>query len=362
VKITEINKLYSPWVGGVESHVQSVSEGLNASNELEVICCNTEKKTVVETINNVKVTRYKSWGRLFSLPISFSFIFSFHKHSADILHFHLPNPLAVMAYLLNPPKGKVVITWHSDIIKQKIILFFYTPFLKLFLKKADRIITTSPNLAVNSKFLSKFQQKIAIVPLALDPSKYPPTPLANPLPKFALFVGRFIYYKGVLELIEAVKQTDITLVMIGEGPLEATIRKNGTELINEGRLKIYPFQNRTKLNAFFNACEFFILPSIHPSEAFGIVQLEAMVYEKALISTNLPTGVPWVNKDNETGVVVEPGNIQMLSDAISKLWHHPNLRTQYGKNAHTRFMTYFTEDKLIEKTNKLFKKLSNPHD
>ena len=123
LKIVEINKLYYPWIGGVETHVKDIASGLKEKFNIEVVCCNTDRKTTVETIESIPVTKYKSWGRLFSQPISFAFIKNLRKHSGDILHFHLPNPFGVIAYFLTCPKGAVVITWHSDIIKQKQILF-----------------------------------------------------------------------------------------------------------------------------------------------------------------------------------------------------------------------------------------------
>ena len=209
-------------------------------------------------------------------------------------------------------------------------------------------------MVLNSKFINKHRRKTHIIPLAIDPEKYPTTALKSKLPPFALFVGRFIYYKGVLELITALKKTSITLVMIGEGPLESEIRKRGAELMNNNRLFIYPFQERNELNAYFNQCEFFVLPSTHPSEAFGIVQLEAMIYKKALISTNLPTGVPFVNQDQTTGRIVEPGNSSELADAMQTLWDNKPLCKTFGKNAYDRCMTYFTEDKMLEKTKKTF--------
>ena len=206
MKVIEINKLYHPWVGGVETHVKDIAEGLTQSTEVEVVCCNPKKRTVTQTINNIKVTKYSSWGILFSLPISFSFIKNLKKHTGDILHFHLPNPLAVLTYFLTRPSGKVVITWHSDIIKQKIILFFYKPLLHWFLKKADKIIVTSPNMAKNSPFLKQFQEKINVIPLGIHPEEYKKLPLKKDHGRYALFVGRLIYYKGVLELVSALKK------------------------------------------------------------------------------------------------------------------------------------------------------------
>jgi len=350
MKITAINKLYHPWVGGVETHVKDIAEGIHESFDVDVVCCNTQRKTVTETICDIKVTKYGSWGIFFSQPISFSFIQHFKKHGADILHFHLPNPWGVFAYFLARPRGKVLITWHSDIVKQKIILFFYKPLLHWFLHNAEKIIVTSPNMAKNSPFLTKFQSKINVIPLGIQPEKYPHTPMEKNHDRFALFVGRLIYYKGVIELIEALKKSHITLIMIGEGPLKPHIESSAETLIKKKQLSLLPFQTKDNLNKYFNHCEFFILPSTHASEAFGIVQLEAMIYGKPVISTNLPTGVPFVNQHKKTGLIVPPGNIDALAEAMAMLWNNDTLRTRYGHNAKKRCLELFTKNDMISKT------------
>ena len=256
MKIIEINKLYHPWVGGVETHVKNIAEGLNKWATVNVICCNTAPKTTTEKINGVQITKYKSLGRLFSLPLSITFILKFKTHKADILHFHLPNPLAVIAYFLNQPKGKVLVTWHSDIIKQKVILFFYAPLLKWFLKKADRVIATSPNMVQNSPFLSKYQYKTDIIPLGINPKNYPNLTKLPNQQRFALFVGRLIYYKGVIELIEALKHTSVNLIMIGEGPLEDTIKTSGNKLIEKNNLQSTHFKKEINSTSISTAAIF----------------------------------------------------------------------------------------------------------
>ncbi|MGC6367634.1 MAG: glycosyltransferase [Candidatus Marinamargulisbacteria bacterium] len=359
MKIIEINKLYHPWVGGVETHVKDIAEGISDTFKVNVICCNSKNETCVEHINNVLVTKYKSFGRFFSLPISFAFLKGFANHPGNILHFHLPNPLAVISYILNPPKGKIVVTWHSDIIKQKFILFFYRPFLNHFLKKATRIIVTSPNMAKNSPFLKDHLEKVSIIPLGIPDTHLNNLPSIDAPQPFALFVGRLIYYKGVIELIEAMRVCEANVIIIGEGPLEPIIRKRAEDLIASGRLKLLPFQKREVLTSYFKSCEFFILPSTHPSEAFGIVQLEAMIHKKAVISTNLPTGVPYVNKHNYSGLIVSPGNINELAEAIQKLWTNQKLRNSFGENAYDRCKKEFTRDQMIKKTKMTFNNILN---
>lgn len=354
--ILEINKLYYPWIGGVEQHVRDISTGIK--DNVRIICCNTKNKTVTETIDGINVTKYASFGIFASLPISISFIVNFYKHKADVLHFHLPNPLAVMSYFLFRIKGDIIITWHADITKQKFALLFYKPFLHWFLRRAKKIIVTSPNIIESSPHLQKVKEKITVIPLGINPKEYLEVTTPNPMnKKYALFVGRFIYYKGVLELIEALKKSDVHLVMIGDGILKKEMMLIGNHLLKSNQLTILPFQEDTKLKAFFKHCEFLILPSTHPSEAFGIVQLEAMIYSNPVISTNLPTGVPYVNKHNTSGLIVEPKNINELATAMNNLWNDPLLTKELGRNAFQRCKSLFLQSTMIDKTRDLIKKL-----
>ena len=354
IKLIEINKLYHPWIGGVESHVKDISEFLSQDESFHtsVICCNTKFKTETTTIFGTSVTKYASLGILFSLPISLSFIWNFKHQNADILHFHLPNPLAVIAYFLCRPKGKIVITWHSDIIKQKIALKLYKYLIHWFLKKASQIITTSSNLSESSEFIQPFKNKTTIIPLGIDPNEYTSSlqqPIKN---KYCLFIGRLVYYKGVIELIQAIETTPITCVMIGDGPLLNTIKKKAATLIESKKLIILPPQKKETLNQYIKHCEFLVLPSTEPSEAFGIVQLEAMIFKRPVISTNLPTGVPFVNKHNITGLIVPPKNIVDLRQAMVKLWNDDSLKIKFGENAYNRVMTQFNKSTMITATKK----------
>ena len=182
-----------------------------------------------KTKNNVKVKKLSNIARIigktlvFSMPISITYPFWLKKMKADILHFHLPFPLGVMSYLISKPKGRVVVTWHSEIIKQKFMLFFFMPFLKRFLKNAGVIITTSQNMVDNSKVLKKYKDKCAVVPLGINPKEFITNDNINKIikeikgiisAKIVLFVGRFSYYKGIIHLIDAFKDINAVLVIM----------------------------------------------------------------------------------------------------------------------------------------------------
>ncbi|EKD94209.1 MAG: hypothetical protein ACD_26C00167G0001 [uncultured bacterium] len=426
LKILQINKYYSPIIGGVESHVKDIVDNLCDQVDFTVLVCNNKFKTHIVTSDQSQATSqdsktsiYKiaSIGKFFSMPVSLIYPFWFWKltKNVDIIHFHHPFPLGEISYLLSRLISKsclrvfepnthlrgvgrykmprIVVTWHSDIEKQKFILFFYRPFLKMFLKSVDKIIVTSPNMAKNSPFLQDFQNKIEVVPLGINIEKYihpnchrevirgDLNQLENRLlrrPKGAprndennkafikkideirkkyasdgklllLSVGRLVYYKGFGYLIEAMREVDANLLIIGSGFLKKELMLHVTcYMLHEKVHIIDPVSNEELIN-YYHACDIFILPSVAKSEAFAIVQLEAMICGKPVINTNLPTGVPWVSLNDVTGITIEPKNALQLSKAINRLIKNNDLRIKYGNNARKRVLENFTQGKMIER-------------
>jgi glycosyltransferase involved in cell wall biosynthesis len=369
IEVLQVNKLYYPWLGGVETHVQDLSEHLGRYDDisLRVLVCNEVFACKDETISGVRVRKLPNLVPLFfkrvllfSTPISLTFPFWLRKMKADILHFHLPNPLAVLAYFLVRPKGRLVVTWHSDIVKQKKLARLFRPLEQWFLRKADVILATSPNMIAHSPSLGKFHKKCRVVPLGINADRYGEPAGAQARDhgkKSILFVGRLVYYKGVQVLLEAMQGVDARLLIIGEGPLHddlyAAIKTRGLE----DRISIMPPVPRDKLIEHFYSSDLFVLPSIASSEAFGIVQLEAMACGKPVISTNLPTGVPFVNEHGKTGLVVKPGDASELREAILALLSDDRRCLQMGDYARNRVLAEFTNDRVADSVRNIYKSL-----
>lgn len=373
-KILMINKLYHPWIGGVEKHVQELGESLAKDPEYKVniLCVSENIWPSTKVKNNVKVKKLSNIAKLigktliFSMPISFTFPFWLKRIKADIMHFHQPFPLSVISYLISKPKGKVVVTWHSDIIKQKFILFFFMPFLKRFLKKADVIIATSQNLIDNSKVLQKYKDKCKVVPLGINPEEFIKNENINKIikeikeiisAKIVLFIGRFSYYKGITYLIDAFRDINAVLVVIGSGALENEIRAKIRENKIEHKVIILKDASDDVIKAYYNVCEFLVLPSTHPSEAFGIVQIEAMGCGKPVISTNLPSGVPFVNQHEKTGLIVKPADSKELNRAIKELLSNDEKRLEYGRNAKKRVEEEFGRETMVNRIKEIYNRL-----
>ncbi len=347
MRILELTKLYYPWMGGVETIVRQIAEGLNKKDNLniEVLCCSHKKgKRTIEEINRVKVFRAGSFGIFWGMPVSFDFFRLFRKivKKVDVIDFHHPFPLGDLAILLFKPK-KLIVHYHSDIVRQKVLTLFFKPLLLNTLKKADIIIVSNPNLINSSPYLKRFKHKCKVVPFGVDFEKLDSCLNKEEVRKnkqqygdFILFLGRLNYYKGVSYLIEAVKGLDINLLIVGEGDEKNNLIGQVKKLKMQDKVFFLPFQEREKIINLFKAAKMFVLPSIFKSEAFGIVLIEAMACGIPIISTELKTGTSWVNKGGETGFVVPPRDSKALKEAIEKILQDKELAEKMSHTAEKR--------------------------
>lgn len=349
LKILEVNKFYAPHIGGIETLIEQRAQHFShdPDAEVKVLVCQEQKgKGSVSIMDGVEVTKCSSLGTFFSCPLSFSFFRKFREMAdwADVVEIHTPFPLGDAACLLSRCKCRVVIAWHSDVVKQKHLLKLYKPLLKRFLRRADAIITATKGHIDGSAFLPEFRDKCHIIPYPLEIERYRDAerfPILKPEQPEAvklLFVGRLVYYKGVEVLLEAFKMVHgCELFLCGTGVLEDTLRMQaeGLPVHFMGRL------SDAELKAAFADCDILVLPSVENSEAFGIVQQEAMAYGKPVINTSLPTGVPYVSIHGQTGLTVPPRDAKALAEAIQKLADDADLRRIYGKNAEQRVLSEY---------------------
>jgi len=276
------------------------------------------------------------------------------RNQFDVIHFHEPFPLGSLLSLFLSGRSKVVITWHSDIIRQKLFKPIVGFFQRLLCRRADLILTSSKRLLNFSAILPEFKDKIKVIPFAIDPDEYKPVSidLVNlpDLPsQFVLYFGRIAPYKGLEVLIKALKYVDWGdwhVIIAGDGSLKEKIRQKISETGLENVKFIDRFISDHEKNYLLNKCEVFLFPSILPSEAYGIAQMEAMIYGKPIINTDLPTGVPWVSQHMVTGITVETGNPQSLGEAIDRLIHDDSLRSYLGANARKRALDVFSSKKI----------------
>ncbi|MBQ8297143.1 MAG: glycosyltransferase [Ruminococcus sp.] len=361
LRILQVNKAYYPHVGGIETLVKQYSEELGRFDgvEVKVLVCRDERgKTYSETVNGVDVTRAGSLGTYFSCPLSFSFIRLFRKmaKNADVVEIHVPFPLADLALMLSGFRGRVVIAWHSDIVKQKKLMLLLRPLIRRTLRRADCIITATKGHIDGSDYLPPYREKCRVIPYGITPEEYLSVErrpvlselCSNPGSVKVFFTGRLVYYKGVDVLLKAFRNAEnCELFIAGTGELEAELKKYAEFYGMSKRVHFLGFLPDETLRQAYADCDIFVLPSVAKSEAFGIVQLEAMVYGKPVINTSLPSGVPHVSLDGQTGITVPPSDAEALSRAINTLAADRKLREIYGNNAAERVKLCFNEKNVI---------------
>ena len=356
LRVLHIGKFYPPHRGGMESHLETLCGELKEKVDLEIIVASSNgSHQSDETIDGVEIARL---GKLFSLrsaPFCPQMVRRIRESNADIVHIHLPNPGAVLAYLASGHRGRLVFTYHSDIVRQKVLSRFFDPVLRHALKRADSIIVSSSNYLRSSYVLPQFEKKCRVIPfgIPLEQFEQPDSKEVARIrsvfgPRLVLGVGRFVYYKGFEHLIEAMRFVEGRLVLVGRGPLQGALQQHAEDCGVSERVTF--LTDVEDVAPYYHAADVFALPSVARSEAFGIVQLEAMACGKPVINTNLDTGVPSVSLDGVSGLTVPPADAEALGDAISHLLDNPLRSAAYGRAGRERVHELFNLKAMAQQT------------
>lgn len=375
MKVLHISKYHYPFIGGVEQVARDVVNAIKGNNvEQKIICFNHEKGTKKDIVDDVEVTRVGCIAKVSSQSISLSYGKELKKiiknFNPDVVIFHYPNPF-VAHYLLKYRKKynfKLVLYWHLDITKQKVLGKFFHRQNKKLLDWTTKVIVTSPNYIVGSKYLSSYKDKCVVVPCCVneDRLKYDDTHLniskdirEKYIDKNICFgFGRHVEYKGLEYLIKASKLLDDKNVVLigGKGPLTDSLKelaKDDPKVHFLGRI------SDDELKAYFLACDVFCFPSITKNEAFGIGLAEAMYYSKPAVTFNIPgSGVNYVSIDGLTGIEVENRNVEKYAAAISKLANDGVTREEMGQNGHNRVMSLFSQETFYSNVRKIISELT----
>jgi len=282
---------------------------------------------------------------------------------ADIVHYHFPWPYMDVAHFLTRVRKPTVLTYHSDIVKQKTLLRLYSPLMHQFLKRVDRIVATSPNYVESSETLQRFQDKVRVIPIGLDEATYP-CPTDEKLAywrkqvgeRFFLFVGALRYYKGLAFLLEALRLSSFPVVVIGTGPEEAELKALSQRYGLTGIRFLGGLPDEDKV-ALLSLCYGLVFPSHLRSEAFGVSLLEGAMFGKPMISCEIGTGTTFINVAGETGLVVPPADPTALAQAMRSLWEQPDMAAQMGRRARARFEQMFTADSMVSSYAALYREL-----
>jgi len=375
MKVLQLGKFYPPDVGGIESAIYEITEELNRRGvKCDVLCSNSEReykeKVIKRETYQYKVIRTKSYGKILSTSVTPQMIFKLREiiSKYDIIHLHHPDPMANLALFLSKLNGKkLVVHWHSNIIRQRFSLMFYKPLLNWVLKRADVTIATSPKYIEESEQLSPFKEKCVAIPRGIRKDKLCSNPKAVSIlrekykgKKIIFSLGRFIAYKGFEYLIESARylSSDYIILIGGDGPL----RSRYEEIIREydlfNKVKLLGRLPQNMLGNYYDVCDIFCLPSISKNEAFGLVIVEVMSFGKPVVATNIKgSGVNWVNQEGVTGLNVEPKNPKALAQAIEFICSNIEIYKKFSENALKRFNEEFTIDKEVSRIIEVYKSL-----
>ncbi|WP_232105935.1 glycosyltransferase family 4 protein [Pseudomonas parafulva] len=367
IKVLHFFKTYYPdSMGGIEQVIFQIAEGTQAHGiEPEVLYLSARGAARNEPVANHLTHRAKLDLHVASTGFSLSAFKDFAElaRKADIVHFHFPWPYMDLVHFATRLNKPTVVSYHSDIVKQKWLLKLYQPLMNRFFSSVDRVVASSPNYAAHSPVLTQFKDKVSIIPYGLDRSTYPKAS-AEKLAywrqrlgeRFFLFVGALRYYKGLDYLLEAARISGLPVVIMGGGFLEQQLRQQASDagLSQVQFLGGLPDEDKV---ALLELCYAFTFPSHLRSESFGISLLEAAMYGKPLISCEMGSGTTFINLADQTGLVVPPRDAPALAQAMQRLWDEPAQAQAMGAAAQQRFEHVFTASAMANAYAELYRGL-----
>ena len=369
MRILQLGKFY-PVLGGVEKVMFDITSGLSETGvECDMMCATSDGRgsEVIELNPHGRVVCCKTWLKKARTTIAPSMITKLRRMADgyDIIHIHHPDPMAAMALMLSGFRGKVVLHWHSDILSQKTLLKFYLPIQNWLIKRADAIVGTSPVYLAESPYLQKVQDKTRCIPIGIVPNRSDIAKVQSIRNEYAgrkiiFSLGRLVEYKGYRYLIEAAKYLDDSHIILigGGGPLKDELQSLIDGLGVGNRVKLLGKVSDEDLPSYYGACDLFCLSSIMKTEAFGIVQIEAMSEGRPLIATKIPaSGVAWVNEDGVSGINVAPRDGRAIAEAILAITKDPETWTRFSEGSRRRFAENFTKEKMLADCRRLYAEL-----
>jgi glycosyltransferase len=357
-RILQLGKFY-PIRGGVEEVMMIFTEGLDERGYSCDMLCASHDGEVDDIIlsEQSRIMRTNTLMKAAATMISPEMILRLRRicHRYDLIHIHHPDPMATLALWLSGYKGKVILHWHSDILKQKHLLRLFLPLQRWLIRRADLILGTTPVYVSESPFLREVQDKVNFLPIGVDPYPWLADEIeairaTYPGKKIIFNMGRLVPYKGYHHLIETMSLLgeEYILLIGGDGPLRAELEERIRELGLVDRVKLLGFIPSKLKPAYFGACDVFCLSSILKTEAYAIVLVEAMSLARPVIATKIPeSGVSWVNADGESGLNVPIEDSEAMASAIRTICEDPILWEQYSRGARRRFYDVFTKDEMI---------------
>lgn len=371
-RILHISKYYYPFVGGIEQTARDCVRALSDLYEQKIICFNHEPEERLDIVDGVEVVRCKCFAKIASQSISLSYKEKlnslFKEFAPDIVIFHYPNPFVahwVLKYF--PSKTRLVIYWHLDIVKQKVIGKFFVGQNKRLVCKAALLIATSPNYVDGSPYLNSTREKCVVVPSCINAKRLHLNREEKEISEkiratysnkiICVAVGRHTEYKGFRYLIEASKLLDdrFEIFIIGGGELTGELKKLAED---DNKIHFLGLISDSMLKVYLYAMDIFCFPSITRNEAFGLALAEALYYGKPAVTFTINgSGVNYVNINGLTGIEVPNRDVRAYADALKELADNPVLREVYGKCGKERVIQNFLDDKFEENIRRVIEEI-----
>lgn len=367
MRVLHFYKTYYPdSVGGIEQVIRQLCVGTTRLGMTNTVLSLSRQKDLAPIVfDGHTVQRMPLNFEIASNACSLQAIGALSRmaREADVVHYHFPWPFMDLAHFMARVDKPTVVSYHSDIVRQKRWLRLYQPLKHRFFDSVDAIVAASPNYLASSSVLQRYRDKTRVITYGLDRSTYPnvePCRLAHwrakAGPKFFLFVGVLRYYKGLHILLEAAKGLDYPIVIVGTGPEEAALKEQAARLGLKHLIFTGALEEADKA-ALLSLCYALVFPSHLRSEAFGISLLEGAMYGKPMISCEIGTGTTYINRGGETGLAVPPSNPEALRTAMHTLWNDTELARRMGVRAEQRYHELFTSEQMAASYTDLYKEL-----
>jgi len=385
LRICHLGKFYPPAPGGIEAHVQTLARAqARLGADVRVICVNHQNAsradvtwkglgstpTVEQSDEGVRVTRlgrHASVSRLDvcpSLPLA---LWKLRDEGVDVVHVHTPNPTMLLALAAMPAFATLVVTHHSDVIKQRVLGRAFAPVERRVHDRAAMVLSDSEAYIGGSNVLRRLGPKVRALPLGLDlvpffePGAGTTTRAAELRAELGaplwLAVARLVYYKGLATAIDALADVPGRLLVVGTGPLERELRARAAERNVADRIRWIGYAEPEELLAAYRAATALWFPSNARSEGYGLVQVEAMASGCPVINTAVPhSGVSWVSRHGETGLTVPVGDSAALAAASRRLVHEPGLRARLSAGAIERARLEFDATVMARRSLEIYAK------
>ena len=356
LRIVHLGKFFHPAHGGIERAVRSLAHAqAELGCQVQVICMDHERSRTTRfdrdgPIEIIRLRRSLSFGKIDFCPDLGRAI---RDSGADLIHLHTPNPSMIFGLMCSGDRTPLAVSHHSDIVKQKLRRIAFGLMERACYDRAALVLAMSPTYVDGSAPLQRCREKVGVLPIGLnlDPILNPSRDVlarsvalkqtvAGPI---WFSCGRLVYYKGLETALRALQSVPGTLLIAGAGPHRRRLERTVIRLKLDRRVRFLGrIDSDEELIAHYLAADAFWFPSNARSEAFGLVQVEAMAAACPVINAAIPgSGVPWVSRHEESGLTVPINDSAAFAAAAMRLLDEPGLRARLAAGAQNRAVAEF---------------------